>query len=193
MPILRIMSASVCQLHIDRPSRRNAIDSESAGELSAHLQSAQADPDCAVVVISGIGPCFCAGSDLKELAGQQPSRLADIEKTKAALARTIQDIDVPVIAAVHGYALGGGVFLAAACDVIISDTQAFWHVPEVVNGWLPPWGIQPLVDRCGPIRVRQLLWARERMDATAAHHIGLVDRLCEPGRALDVALQQAND
>ncbi|MEK7411953.1 MAG: enoyl-CoA hydratase/isomerase family protein [Planctomycetota bacterium] len=193
MPIQRITTKSVFQLLIDRPTRRNAIDSETANELAEQLRQANADPNCAVVVIAGVGPCFCAGSDLKELAGQQPSRLAEVERVKAALARTIQDIDVPVIAAVHGYALGGGCSLATACDLVVSDAQTFWHMPEVLNGWLPPWGIQPLIDRCGPVRARHLLWARERINGAAAHELGLVDRLSEPGRVLEVALQQAND
>jgi enoyl-CoA hydratase/carnithine racemase len=179
---------SVWRFCIDRPTRRNAMDSETAGQLSYMLREADVGGSCAAAVLYGQGAWFCAGSDLKELAGRDPETMAEIEAHKAELARTIQQIDIPVVAAVSGFALGGGVSLAAACDYVVSDADARWQMPEVLNGWLPPWGISPIVTRCGPVRARQVLWGREALGAEQALALGLVDRVAAPGAALDEAL-----
>jgi enoyl-CoA hydratase/carnithine racemase len=186
-----ITETAVWRFCIDRPTRRNAIDSDTALQLSYMLREADVGGRCAVGVLYGQGGWFCAGSDLKELAGQDPARMAEIEAHKAELARTIQQVDMPVIAAVSGFALGGGVSIAAACDYVVSDPSARWHMPEVLNGWLPPWGISPVVARCGPVRARHVLWGREALTAEQALAIGLVDRLAADGAALDESLALA--
>lgn len=191
MDILIETAERVRHCRIDRPQRRNAYDRATALAMTAALREAAEDPACGAILISGTGPCFCAGSDLKELAGHTPAEMAAIEEAKAGLARAIQHLDLPVVAAVHGYALGGGVSLAAACDVVVSDADTIWHMPEVLNGWLPPWGIDPVVGRCGPVRSRQVLWGAARMDAAAAAAAGLVDQICPPGQALETARERA--
>lgn len=180
-------TSPIQHFRIERPTRRNAIDSATAVNLAYMLREADADPRCAVALLYGEGAWFCAGSDLKELAGQSPQRMAEIEHHKAELARTIQEIDLPVIAVVRGFALGGGVSLAAACDHVVSEESAKWHMPEVLNGWIPPWGIQPVIARCGAVRARNVLWGAGAMTATQAAALGLVDSLCPEGEALKVA------
>ncbi|TSD57070.1 enoyl-CoA hydratase/isomerase family protein [Variovorax sp. KBS0712] len=179
--------SGVWHFRIERPSRRNAIDSKTAVEIAAALREADEDPRCAVALLYGEADWFCAGSDLKELAGQTGARMAQIEHAKAALARTIYEIDLPVIAAVRGFALGGGVSLAAACDHVVSEISAKWHMPEVLNGWIPPWGIQPVIDRCGAVRARNVLLGASAMTAPQARSIGLVDTVCEDGEAITSA------
>ena len=191
MSLLISTDGRIRHLRIDRPSRRNALDRATALALTVALHQAAADPGIGAVVLAGTGPCFCAGSDLKELAGKSPAEMAAMETTKATLARTIAALELPVVAAVHGYALGGGAALAAACDAVVSDTDAGWHMPEVVNGWIPPWGLHPLLARCGSLRARQLLWAPTRIDGAAAAQLGLVDQCCPTGQALAVASRQA--
>lgn len=180
-------TSPIHHFRIERPSRRNAIDSATAKNLAYMLREADADPSCAVAILHGEGAWFCAGSDLKELAGQTPDAMALIEHHKAELGRTIQEIDLPVIAAVRGFALGGGVSLAAACDHVVSEESATWHMPEVLNGWIPPWGIQPVIGRCGAIRARSVLWGASAMTTLQAAALGLVDTACPDGQALEVA------
>lgn len=172
---------------IAREARRNAIDADTARTLGFMLHEASRDPACGAAVLVGKGDYFCAGSDLKELAGRSAAEMAQIETAKAELARLIQLADIPIIAAVEGFALGGGVSLAAACDIVVSSAQARWHMPEVANGWLPPWGIEPVVRRCGAVASRRVLWGAEPMTADQAHAIGLVDQLCDSGQARDTA------
>jgi enoyl-CoA hydratase/carnithine racemase len=183
--------SGVWHFRIERPSRRNAIDSKTANELAELLRSANQDERCAVAVLYGQDDWFCAGSDLKELAGQSGEQMARIEFAKAALARTLHEIDLPVIAAVRGFALGGGLSLAAACDHVVSEQSARWHMPEVLNGWIPPWGIQPVIDRCGAVRARNVLLGATAMSASQAQSMGLVDTLCADGKALAVAEELA--
>ncbi len=177
-------SSAVRVLRIERPLRRNAVDSATAANLAATLRETDAHPDCRCVILTGAGGWFCAGSDLKELAGRTPGEMAEIESAKADLARAIAEVDLPVIAAVSGYALGGGLSLAAACDYVVADANSLWQMPEVSNGWLPPWGIEPVIRRCGEVAARHVLWGLERLDGARAHALGLVDIVCPPGESL---------
>lgn len=176
--------SAVWLLQIERPQRRNALDSTTARSLAAMLRDANGHPDCRCAILTGVGGWFCAGSDLKELAGRTSAQMAEIESAKADLAQTIADVDVPVIAAVSGYALGGGLSLAAACDYVVADADSLWQMPEVSNGWLPPWGIEPVMRRCGEVAAKHVLWGIERLSGQQAHDLGLVDIVCPPGQSL---------
>lgn len=177
---------------IDRPTRRNALDGHTSMNLAFMLQQANADPVCRAVVIVGSGPWFCSGSDMKEFAGLTPSQMEEIERKKAELIRTIGLVDVPVVAAVSGFALGGGLALAAACDLVVSDPATRWHMAEVGNGWLPPWGVAPILARVGLVRSRAILWGATALDAAEAHRFGLVDEISEAGGALALASERAH-
>lgn len=184
-------TSPVWTFEIAREARRNALDSDTARTLAFMLHEANRDPACGAAVLVGQGAYFCAGSDLKELAGRAPEDMAQIELAKAELTRLIQDVDIPVIAAVEGFALGGGVSLAAACDIVISSRAARWHMPEVLNGWLPPWGIEPVLQRCGAQAGRRVLWGAQALQAEEAHAIGLVDQLCDADEARATAMALA--
>ena len=170
-------------LEVNRPSCRNAIDSETAKNLTFMLQEANVNRACRAAILTGVGGWFCAGSDLKELAELSPHEMSLVEASKAELARTIGEVDIPVIAAVSGFALGGGLSIAAACDYVIADPASRWQMPEVANGWLPPWGIEPVIRRCGEIAARRILWGAETIDAERAYVMGLVDILSPVGEA----------
>jgi enoyl-CoA hydratase/carnithine racemase len=192
MATIAMTKESVWLLQIDRTDRRNAIDSETARNLVFLLREAESSAHCRAVVLTGAGAYFCAGSDLKELAGKSAEDMAVIESYKAELAQTIQDVSVPVIAAVEGFALGGGVSIAASCDIVVSSRSAKWSMPEVANGWLPPWGIQPVVERCGATHAKHVLYGFKPLFGELAEQYGLVDVLAEEGQSLDVAKQIAN-
>lgn len=175
---------------LSRPERRNALGTQTMEELTEAIGTARSD-GFAAIVLTGAPPAFCAGSDLKELAGQTPAEMTEHERQTGAVAASIARADVPVIAAVEGYALGGGMILAASCDVVITATDARWNLPEVRNGWLPPWGLGALVARVGPIRALGLTWGAADCDGSEAHRIGLADQVCPPGEAVSVALALA--
>lgn len=169
----------VAVLTIDRPARRNSICVELVERLRAALRRCDADSGIAAVVLAGSPPGFCAGSDLKELATLDLAGMAAHEADSAALAREIALLEKPVVAAVNGFALGGGFVLAASCDVVVTSRAARWHLPEVTIGWIPPWGLETLTARVGPVAARRLTWGGEPFDGTEAHRIGIADYLVD--------------
>lgn len=181
----------VRQLTLNRPQRRNALDSTSIKELEQALQQAERDPGVRAIVVSGAPPAFCSGSDLKELGTMSIEEMCDSESDTARVARSIAGLSKPVIAAVEGFALGGGFVLAVSCDVVVSASNTRWHLPEVPNGWLPPWGLQSLIARVGSVRARLLTWAADPIDGTEAHRLGVADYVCQPGFADQEAIALA--
>ncbi|MDT4864876.1 Short-chain-enoyl-CoA hydratase [compost metagenome] len=156
--------------------------------LAEAFADAATNPDIRAVVLTGAPPAFCAGSDLKELGGLNAAGMAEHEAATAAIARGIGELDVPVIAAVEGYALGGGCILALSCDLVVSASNVRWSMPEVANGWLPPWGIEALVARVILVRARAIVWDAFDCDGTEAHRLGLADAVTAPGEALAKAI-----
>lgn len=183
---------SVRLVAIDRPERRNALGTQTMIELAEAVGTARAD-GFGAVVLTGAAPAFCAGSDLKELAGLSPAEMAAHERATGEIAAGFARADIPVIAAVEGYALGGGMILAASCDLVVSAENTRWSMPEVRNGWLPPWGLGALVARVGAMRALGLTWGASECDGSEAHRIGLADRVCPAGRALEEAMVLAAD
>ncbi|SDV48788.1 enoyl-CoA hydratase/isomerase family protein [Chitinasiproducens palmae] len=175
----------------DRPERRNALGAETMRQLLAALEAAERDAEVKAVVLSGAPPAFCAGSDLKELGALSIDGMCEHELETARIARRIGSLSKPVIAAVEGFALGGGFILAISCDLVVSAADARWHLPEVANGWLPPWGLQALLTRVSPAQARRLVWGDVPIDGRRAEALGLVDVLADDGRALGEALALA--
>jgi len=174
-------------LRLNRPAARNALNSTLVDDLDHRL--AELDDDAAVraVVLAGAAPGFCAGSDVGELAGMSVPEMARHEARTAQMVRSIQQLGTPVVAAVEGFALGGGYLLALGCDVVVTAADARWHLPEVALGWVPPWGLQTLVSRGGPSVARRLAWGDQAMSGDDVFGLGVVDEVAEPGDALEVA------
>lgn len=175
---------------IDRPSRRNALDHATVAELRKVFAALDADVSVAAIILTGTPPGFCAGSDLKELATLDRDAMAAHEAETASFARSLAFLDTPVVAAVAGFALGGGFILAASCDLVVSEPETRWHLPEVPNGWIPPWGLTVLTARCGPVAGRRLTWAASPTDGKEAFRLGIADVL--GGNALEAALVEAD-
>lgn len=180
-------SDAVMEITLNRPERRNALGTESVAALRDALTGAEADRNVRAVVLAAAPPAFCAGSDLKELGGLSVDQMVVHEAETAAVARSIGRLSKPVVAAVEGYALGGGFVLAVSCDIVVSSRSVRWHLPEVPNGWIPPWGLHTLAARVGPVRARILTWAAEPIDGVEAHRLGVADVLVEDGAARDAA------
>jgi len=186
-------AGDVAILTIDRPARRNALGQQLIEELTSELDRADRDPATRVIVLTGSAPGFCAGSDLKELAGMDLAGMGAHEAHTATLARSIALMNKPVVAGVDGFALGGGFVLAISCDIVVSSPSTRWHLPEVAIGWIPPWGIQALVARVGPVVARRLVWGADAFDGQEAHRLGVADYLAEAGEPVrDAALRVAS-
>lgn len=173
----------VTQVTLSRPERRNAIGTEMIDRLASTFAELDRDPNTGAIVLAAMPPAFCAGSDLKELAGSSIDDMCRHEAHTAAFARRIGLMDTPVVAAVAGYALGGGFILAASCDLVVTTPDARWHLPEVPNGWIPPWGLEALTARVGPVAARRLTWGTEPMDGAAAYRIGAADFVADDAEA----------
>ncbi|MCK1623346.1 enoyl-CoA hydratase/isomerase family protein [Bradyrhizobium sp. 160] len=186
------LRGAVALVAINRPERRNALGSQLMRQLGDALTGAERNDRVKAIVLAGAPPAFCAGSGLKELAGLSIADMCRHEAETARFARAIGYRAKPVIAAVEGYALGGGFILAASCDIVVSSSTARWHLPEAPNGWLPPWGLTALIARVGAVRARRLTWGTSPIDGVDAVRIGLVDDVVEPGTALDHAIGVAN-
>ncbi|GAA4447381.1 enoyl-CoA hydratase/isomerase family protein [Phytohabitans houttuyneae] len=181
----------VAVLRLHRPDRRNALDAALVEELDAALAAADGDPEVHAAVLTGAPPGFCAGSDLRELAGLPRAGIVRHEERTGLVARRLQWLSKPVVAAVEGFAIGGGFFLAASCDLVVSAGDARWHLPEVPLGWVPPWGLQALVARVGPVAARRLVWGADPLPVRELHRLGAVDELAPPGTAEAHALDLA--
>lgn len=179
----------VATLTLNRPERRNALASELVARLGRELNSLDRDPGIGAIVLAGSPPGFCAGSDLKELATMSLDEMRDHEAETAKVARSIALLSKPVIAAVEGFALGGGLALATSCDLVVTSAICRWHLPEVKIGWIPPWGLEPLTARVGPVAARRLTWGPEPIDGAEAHRLGVADYLATEGAVLKQAIE----
>ncbi len=184
--VLRVddAAAGTVLLRLNRPAVRNALDSALIDRLAILLAELEDDPGVRAVVLTGSAPGFCAGSDLTELAGLPIAERVRHEARAGCLARMLQQLSIPVVAAVEGFALGGGFLLATSCDVVVSAAAARWQLPEVGLGWVPPWGLQSLLARVGPAAARRLAWGDRPLSGRQLHRLGVVDEVSEPGRAL---------
>lgn len=183
----------VAEIVLDRPEAMNAVSTALAAELATATAHLAQDRTVRAVVVSSSQPkAFCVGADLKErntFTDEDLRRQRDV--TRAAY-RGVLDLPVPAIAAVAGYALGGGCEIALACDLVVADPTAVLGLPEVSVGVVPGGGgTQLLTRRLGWSRAADLVFTARRVDAAEAHRLGLVDRLTEPGAARDVALDVA--
>jgi enoyl-CoA hydratase/carnithine racemase len=190
--IERTSNGAVSILTINRPNRRNALSEDTVLSLKQNLLENEADPAIKATVVTGSAPGFCAGSDLKELAAMDLKGMCFHEADTGAFCRSMSQLRKPIIAAVEGFALGGGFVLAACCDVIVTGANCRWHLPEVQIGWIPPWGLEALVARVGPVTARRVAWGSEPFDGKEAYRMGLADYLADEGEALTMAVDVAD-
>ncbi|MFC9635076.1 crotonase/enoyl-CoA hydratase family protein [Streptomyces mirabilis] len=174
---------------IDRPEARNAIDGATARALAAAIDELDTREDLLVGILTGANGVFSAGMDLKARAlGDTP-----IIKGRGFGGITRTEIRTPLIAAVEGYALGGGTEMALACDMIVAARNATFGQPEVHWGIVPPeGGMVRLPERIPRNIALELLLTGDPLPAERAGQLGLVNHLTEPGEALTQALELAH-
>jgi len=180
-------ASPVLELVLSRERVRNALDLATTEWLIQSVEAARDDPAVGVVLLRGEGAGFCAGSDVKEMALAPTSGRVAVAARKAVLMQTLADLDKPVVAAVHGFALGGGFMLAIGCDAVVTADDAAWGLPEVELGFFPPWGIEALVRRVGVARARWLVWGTRRWTGEEVVPLGLAEVAVPADRVLDEA------
>lgn len=187
----------VAELVMDRPEAMNAVSTEQAKRIAEACAQVAADSSVRVVILSSaLTKAFCVGADLKERAGFSDADLAEQRPIASAAYGGVRNLPMPTIAAVEGFALGGGCELALSCDLIVASSSAVFALPEVGVGLIPGGGgTQLLSRRIGWNRAADLIFTTRRVDGAEAARIGLADRLVESGgarrAALDLAVQVA--
>jgi len=184
------VDGNVVLLRLNRPEARNALSPELMEELASELERLDPDPEVRCVVIAGSDKVFAAGADIKAMSERTFAEA--LRHPAAGFWRRLAAIKTPMIAAVSGYALGGGCELALACDMIVAAEGATFGQPEINLGIIPGGGgTQRLARVLGKQRAMELVLTGERFDAAAALKLGLVNRVVEGDGWLDEAMALA--
>jgi (E)-benzylidenesuccinyl-CoA hydratase len=194
MAVLYEVSDRIATITLSRPEAMNALDPETLAELNEAFQRANADSEVRVVILTGAGEkAFCTGSDLKKTMPPKES-FAELTfgRPKWLYPFAGMDIDKPVICAINGYALAGGLELALACDIRIASINAQFGQSEVCIGSIPAaGGTQRLPRMIGMSDAMLMMLTGNRLDAEEALRIGLVSRLVPPGELIAMAREIA--
>jgi enoyl-CoA hydratase/carnithine racemase len=186
-------AAHLAELVMDRPEALNALSTDQARRLRDVVQEVTADRRVsAIVLCSAVPSAFCVGADLKERGRLDDDQLRAQREVFVEAFGAVLGIEVPIIAAVHGYALGGGCELALCCDLVVAADDAVFGLPEVGLGLVPGGGgTQLLSRRVGLNRALDLILTGRRVTAAEALDLGLADRGVPAGSARDAARQLA--
>lgn len=183
----------VAEITLNRPDSMNAISTALGHQLIETCASIGSDPSVRAVVVSGApGRAFCAGADLKERNGMTDAEIVAQRPVMRAAFGAVRELPQPVIAAVHGFALGGGFELALSCDLIVADETAVFGLPEVTVGLVPGGGGTQLTPRrLGAGLAADLVLTGRRVSIDEAERRGLIDRRAPEGHAGKVAVELA--
>lgn len=170
----------------------NALSTGFMREIDDAVTRTAQDKDIYVLIITGAGKAFIAGADIKEMLDLSATQMLDWARLGGDLNKKIESLDIPVIAAINGFALGGGCELAMACDIRIASPKARFGLPEVGLGITPgAGGTQRLPRLVGEGRAKELLYTAKIIDAHQAEKIGLVNMVVAEEALLDAALEMA--
>ncbi len=191
--VLYQRDGQVATLTLNRPESRNAMNIELIDDLARRLDQLQDDEETRAAILTGAGDrAFCAGSDLAERGRLDKPATRRLRQRITNLMLRFYRLEKPLIAAVNGYAIGGGCEFALACDFIIASERAVFALPEVTLGILPgAGGTQQLPRIVGINRARELILTGRRVDAQEAERIGLANRVVAPEALLPTARELA--
>jgi methylglutaconyl-CoA hydratase len=176
---------------LDSPANRNALSGALVGQLAAHLEAAMRDDGARCIVLSGAGPAFCAGADLKD-RGAGLGRTTGADSPFVGILKTLWNGPKPAIAAVNGHAFGGGIGLIAACDIAIAVETAKFAFSEVRVGVVPATISVLVIPKLGVHQSMRLFLSGERFEAQRALEYGLLHRVVASD-ALERAVQEEVD
>jgi len=191
--LLLEQSDGIATVTINRPKAMNALNEETLRELLACFEGMETDASVRAVILTGAGEkAFVAGADIAEMQGMGAVSARGFALLGQAVMNTIEHLSKPVIAAVNGFALGGGCELALACDIRLASEKARFGQPEVNLGVIPGFaGTQRLPRLIGKGRAKELLYTGEMIDAAEACRIGLVNRVVPAGDLAGAATEMA--
>jgi cyclohexa-1,5-dienecarbonyl-CoA hydratase len=165
----------VVRITFDRP-KHNVLDIEMINELNAELNGLVADDEIKCLVLNGAGPSFCAGV---EVSDHKPEMAPKMIETFNRTFEFIDQLEVPIIAAVHGACLGGGMEVAIACDIIVAAKTAQFGQPEIKIGFLPPYAAIRLPYLVGPSKAMEICTTGKRYSAQEAQQMGMIAYVVE--------------
>jgi enoyl-CoA hydratase len=178
---------------VNRPQALNALNTETLNELKAAVLAAEQDPAVGALIITGAGPkAFVAGADIAQMRDLSPLEGRTLTMLGQEVFALIENLAKPVIAAVNGFALGGGCELAMACDIRVAATTARFGQPEVNLGIIPGFGgTQRLSRLIGRGRAKYYIFTGQMIAAQEAYELGLADKVVEPDALLDTCREIA--
>lgn len=186
------VSERIATVLINRPQAMNALNTRFFQEMDAMIKQVSAMPEIRVMIITGEGNAFVAGADISEMVDMTPEQGIAFSKTGQNTFRGLEKMEIPVIAAINGFALGGGLELAMGCDFRIASNKAKFGQPEVNLGMIPGYGgTQRLSRLTGLGDALFLLMSGEMIVAEEALRIGLVQKVVEPEQLMEETVRIA--
>ncbi len=184
---------NIAILKISEPKALNALSSEVLREFQTQLNQIKEDSELRVLVLTGDGDkAFVAGADIKEIHSLDSKSALEFAGFGQKVFMQLEDLDIPVIAAINGFALGGGLELALACDFIFASSEAKMGLPECTLGLMPGFGGSVrLARRIGPGRAKELTFTGAMFTAEEAFEMGLVNRVFSPEALMEETLKVA--
>lgn len=171
---------NICVLTINRPEALNALNRNLLEELNAALDEISNNKDIFLIIIAGQGKSFVAGADIVEMKDKNPEEARKFAELGLSVFRKIELMEKPVIAAVNGFALGGGCELAMSCDIRVASEKAKFGQPEVGIGIIPGFGgTQRLPRLVGIAKAKELIFTGNIIDAAEAERLGLVNKVVD--------------
>ena len=173
----------------NRPKALNALNTETMDELSHVISTFKDDNGLKILILTGSGDrAFIAGADIKGMVGRSPLSAKWLSEHGTKILRNLETIGKPSIAAVNGFALGGGCEVAMACSIRLASTNALFGQPEINLGIIPGYGATQRLPRLvGAGRALEIMMTGDPVNAEEAHRIGLVNKVCEPDVLMDEA------
>jgi enoyl-CoA hydratase len=188
-------SEGTATITINRPEVLNALNEEAILEILARLEDAKGDETIRVIVVTGAGDrAFSAGADIKMIKDMDSSKARDVSRLGHKLCDTVEELEKPVIAAINGYALGGGLELAMACDIRIASENARLGQTEIKLGLIPGWGgTQRLPRFLGKGVAKEMIFTGKNIDAKTAERLGLVNAVVPHDQLRSVVRELARE
>ena len=185
--------AAIATLTVNRPNALNALNREVLEEMARVIREVRHDESVRVLIVTGAGDkAFVAGADIAAMAKMSAIDGIDFSRLGHRVMESFEDLPIPVIAAVNGFALGGGLELALACDLIVASDKARFGQPEINLGLIPGFGgTQRLPHRIGHNKARELILTGEMFDAKTALELRLANQVVAPGELIEATRKLA--